>query len=128
MGVVVLFEYCLHLAFGEECVKQCKYLIFFAFAELFNVLKPFHCPTVNTLYYYGDGFSNNSFEGSWTNYKTKMAKKCNWGDFSIPESGDLDALSRYLNALVTIKEIAFVNMLRTQFSAEYDQISMKIHR
>lgn len=44
----------------------------------------------NTLYYYADGFNNNSFEGTWTSYKTKVSKKCNWGDFRIPASGDLD--------------------------------------
>jgi len=37
-----------------------------------------------------DGFSNNTFEGIWTSYKTKVTKKCNWGDFRIPNSGDLD--------------------------------------
>jgi len=37
-----------------------------------------------------DGFSNNTFEGIWTSYKTKVAKKCNWGDFRIPSCGDLD--------------------------------------
>lgn len=37
-----------------------------------------------------DGFSNNTFEGTWTSYKTKVTKKCNWGDFRIPNSGDLD--------------------------------------
>ncbi len=46
LGLVVVFKYRLHLAFGEECVKQCKYVILFAFGELFNILKPFHCPTV----------------------------------------------------------------------------------
>ncbi len=37
-----------------------------------------------------DGFSNNQFMGSWTSYKTKIEKKCNWGDYRIPESGALD--------------------------------------
>ena len=32
-----------------------------------------------------DGFSNNQFIGSWTNYKTNITKKCNWGDYRIPE-------------------------------------------
>jgi len=46
LGVVVLFEYRLHLALGEECIEQGKYMILFAFAELFNILKPYHCSTV----------------------------------------------------------------------------------
>lgn len=37
-----------------------------------------------------DGFSNNQFVGTWTSYRTKVAKKCNWGDYRIPNSGDLD--------------------------------------
>jgi hypothetical protein len=32
-----------------------------------------------------DGFSNNQFVGSWTSYKTNATKKCNWGDYRIPE-------------------------------------------
>lgn len=37
-----------------------------------------------------DGFFNNQFEGKWISYKTGKAKKCNWGDFRIPDSRDLD--------------------------------------
>ncbi|MGN6178567.1 MAG: hypothetical protein ACTHNW_05270 [Mucilaginibacter sp.] len=37
-----------------------------------------------------DGFSNNQFTGTWTSYSTGMTKKCNWGDYRIPDSGDLD--------------------------------------
>ena len=37
-----------------------------------------------------DSFSNNDFVGSWTSYKTNISKKCNWGDYRIPDSGDLD--------------------------------------
>lgn len=38
----------------------------------------------------GDGFSNNECTGTWTSYKTGKSKKCNWGDYRIPESGPLD--------------------------------------
>lgn len=44
----------------------------------------------NSLAYDTDGFSNNEFKGKWTSYKTGVSKKCNWGDYRIPESGDLD--------------------------------------
>jgi hypothetical protein len=37
-----------------------------------------------------DGFANNQFVGNWSSYKTKIIKKCNWGDYRIPECGDLD--------------------------------------
>lgn len=44
----------------------------------------------NDLESYADGFSNNQFTGTWTAYGSKVAKKCNWGDYRIPQSGDLD--------------------------------------
>lgn len=44
----------------------------------------------DALMYIADGFSNNQFIGSWTSYKTNNYKKCNWGDYRIPECGDLD--------------------------------------
>lgn len=44
----------------------------------------------DALLFYTDGFSNNTFTGTWTSYKTKKSKKCNFGDYRIPESGDLD--------------------------------------
>ena len=37
-----------------------------------------------------DGFSNNEFTGVWTSYQTGLTKKCNWGDYRIPESRGLD--------------------------------------
>lgn len=37
-----------------------------------------------------DGFSNNLFTGTWTSFTTKASRPCNWGDYRIPDSGDLD--------------------------------------
>ncbi len=37
-----------------------------------------------------DGFSNNLFVGEWASYSSKTGKRCNWGDYRIPKSGDLD--------------------------------------
>jgi hypothetical protein len=44
----------------------------------------------DALWFVADGFNNNRFIGSWTSYKTHVSKKCNWGDYRIPECGDLD--------------------------------------
>jgi len=44
----------------------------------------------DALMFVADGFSNNQFVGSWTSFKTNASKKCNWGDYRIPECGDLD--------------------------------------
>ncbi len=35
-------------------------------------------------------YSTNQFEGNWTNYKTLKSIKCNWGDYRIPDSKNLD--------------------------------------
>ncbi|MDB5158053.1 MAG: hypothetical protein JWR50_2760 [Mucilaginibacter sp.] len=39
---------------------------------------------------YADGYVNNEFVGKWVQYKTIVTKRCNWGDYRIPNSGDLD--------------------------------------
>jgi hypothetical protein len=38
----------------------------------------------------GDSYRNNQFNGTWTDLKTKSRKVCNWGDYRIPYSSDLD--------------------------------------
>lgn len=38
-----------------------------------------------------DGYCNNQCEARWTSYKTGKSKKCNWGDFRMPDSNDLDS-------------------------------------
>lgn len=35
------------------------------------------------------GYLNNQFEGTWTSYKTKEVKACNWGDYRIPKARTL---------------------------------------
>jgi hypothetical protein len=37
-----------------------------------------------------DGYINNQFVGQWIGYKNNLIKRCNWGDFRVPNSGDLD--------------------------------------
>ncbi len=44
----------------------------------------------DALMFVADGFQNNQFEGTWTSYKTGDSKKCNWGDYRIPDSRGLD--------------------------------------
>ena len=44
----------------------------------------------DALMFVADGFQNNQFEGTWTSYKTGSPKKCNWGDYRIPDSRGLD--------------------------------------
>ncbi len=42
------------------------------------------------MFSFGDGFKNNQFVGTWKSYKNKVVKKCHWGDYRIPDCGDLD--------------------------------------
>jgi hypothetical protein len=44
----------------------------------------------DALMFVSDGFKNNQFEGIWTNYKSGVSKKCNWGDYRIPDSRGFD--------------------------------------
>lgn len=37
-----------------------------------------------------DGYFNRTFIGTWTNYKTKQAKKCIWGDYHLPFTFDFN--------------------------------------
>jgi hypothetical protein len=37
-----------------------------------------------------DSFRNNQFLGTWTSYDGSKKIKSNWGDYRIPDSGDLD--------------------------------------
>ncbi len=44
----------------------------------------------DALFIDADGFENNQFEGTWKKYNSKVLKKCNWGDYRIPDSDELD--------------------------------------
>jgi hypothetical protein len=37
-----------------------------------------------------DTYSNNQFVGEWTANDGDLTERCNWGDFRIPNAGDLD--------------------------------------
>ncbi|RED93170.1 hypothetical protein [Marinoscillum furvescens] len=39
---------------------------------------------------FSDSYMNNAYIGAWTSYSSGNSKTCNWGEFRIPESGDLD--------------------------------------
>jgi len=37
-----------------------------------------------------DGYENNQCTSTWTGYRTGKSKKCNWGDYRMPDSKELD--------------------------------------
>jgi len=45
----------------------------------------------DALMFVADGYNNNQCRAIWTSYKTNKSKKCNWGDFRMPDSKALDA-------------------------------------
>jgi hypothetical protein len=45
---------------------------------------------LDTLMDVADGYSNNTFVGTWTDYKTKKSKKCIWGEYRLPFTFDFD--------------------------------------
>ncbi|MBD1386368.1 hypothetical protein IDJ75_13875 [Mucilaginibacter rigui] len=52
-----------------------------------------------------DGYSNNQFVGQWASYNNKLVKRCNWGDYRIPNSqgfdigaGEFSPNDKYLSA------------------------------
>ncbi len=47
-------------------------------------------PAYDILMWNADDYRNNQFKGQWISYETGESKKCNWGDFRIPNCGDLD--------------------------------------
>lgn len=44
----------------------------------------------DSIEYNSDNYRNNQFIGTWTEYKTQKKKDCNWADYRVPNSGDLD--------------------------------------
>ncbi|WP_188463490.1 hypothetical protein [Marivirga lumbricoides] len=44
----------------------------------------------SSIYLSADGFLNNQFQGVWSSYSSGKNYTCNWGDYRIPDSGDLD--------------------------------------
>ena len=46
--------------------------------------------TYDALLLVADGYSNNVFTGIWKGYRKNVIKKCHWGDFRIPDCGNLD--------------------------------------
>lgn len=39
---------------------------------------------------YSDFYKNNQYEGTWVSANGKIKKIANWGEYRIPDSGDLD--------------------------------------
>lgn len=60
-----------------------------------------------------DGFDNNQCTATWTAYNWGTTKICNWGDYRIPDSGNLDigAGEFYVNEKYLSNGWQFYNLL-----------------
>lgn len=64
--------------------------------ELTGVLRSYFYIEKGKIFYdaldlgWSDGYANNLFIGTWNSYGQDNTKKCNFGNFRIPYSGDLD--------------------------------------
>ncbi len=46
---------------------------------------------------HSDSYKNNQYCGIWTEYGNSKSKPCNWGEYRIPISGDLDIGAGYFS-------------------------------
>ena len=76
---------------------------------------------------YSDSFANNQFTGNWTNYKTNISKKCNWGNFRIPDSGDLDIGAGYFYVDSEYQKNGWENYILL-WSGDYQEDSPEIQK
>lgn len=63
----------------------------------------------DALMFGADGFENNQFEGTWTSYTGNTVKKCNWGDYRIPDSSELDVGAGEFSPSKTLAESGWQN-------------------
>ncbi|MBN2174264.1 MAG: hypothetical protein JW731_09040 [Bacteroidales bacterium] len=49
------------------------------------------------LEFQSDRFKNNQYVGTWSDYGHEITKPCNWGEYRIPFSGDLDIGSGFFS-------------------------------
>jgi hypothetical protein len=75
-----------------------------------------------------DGFSNNQCTATWTSYKTGKSKKCNWGDFRIPDSGDLDIGAGGFIPHVKYEQNGWQNYRLAQGFSDNDEKTKKAQR
>ncbi len=64
----------------------------FWFVDRYNIM---HYDNLKS--HYSDSYCNNQYIGKWTGYNKSESKICNWGEYRIPFSGDLDIGASYFS-------------------------------
>ena len=65
---------------------------------------------------HSDPFNNNQFTGTWTGYKTGAVKKCNWGDYRIPDSKGLNSGAAEFHPLNASEKNGWANYVKASYS------------
>jgi hypothetical protein len=68
-----------------------------------------------------DEYKNNQFSGEWKSYKTGIKKICNWGDYRIPDCGDLDQGAAYFSPLEKYYDKGWEFYEKIYSQKEFDQ-------
>lgn len=79
----------------------------------------------DALSYVADGYKNNQFYGTWTNYKTGTPKKCNWGDNRIPDTVNFDVGVGEFHPLDKYVEFGWVNFQKAYSYSENKQETLE---
>jgi hypothetical protein len=74
----------------EEDVQQNHSGIFQGIMTLNWYLDKFGIIHYDNIQWYSDNYKNNQYIGTWIQYSSTINKVCNWGEYRIPFSGDLD--------------------------------------
>jgi len=73
-----------------EDSSQSKTGIFKGVMTLWWYIDKYGILKYDKIQWYSDSYVNNQYIGKWTSYKSGISKTCNWGEYRIPFSGDLD--------------------------------------
>ena len=74
----------------DENPTQSHSGVFEGIMTLFWYLDKFDIVHYDEIDIYSDDYKNNQYIGTWTEYKKQNGKICNWGEYRIPFSDDLD--------------------------------------
>lgn len=89
---VIIGEY----LFTEDTVQKYSGVFSGVFKTIFYLDKKSK-PIYDQIDYCSDGYTNNQFVGTWKSFSTNIVKRCNWGDYRIPNSKDFDIGAGYLS-------------------------------
>lgn len=79
----------------------------------------------NVTSFYSDNYINNQFKGIWKPYNSTNERTANWGDYRIPQSGDLDIGAGMFSPVDEYLEFGWQTYREAYFSLERDEEAEK---